>query len=199
MMDVRTGQAPAMLTREEFGQRFRMAHLDPLFGDAKDVIAQIEEIAWQAYVGGRKSPLPTRAGPGFSDPDFPFSVEWLATRQRLLDAQASWARSESPTRVLLVCGAARNDGTCPGEMSKTSRLLELIRAVFTPTGIQTDVLDLSFEPAETDDRSPGLRGRRQPRPDPHIRQEPRQGQRAGNERMGLPQAPGGVRVWAHGA
>lgn len=148
MMDVRTGQAPAMLTREEFGQRFRMAYLDPLFDDAKDAIAQIEEIAWQAYVGGRKSPLTTRAGAGFSDPDFPLSVEWLATRQRLLEAQAIWAQPESPTRVLLVCGASRNDGTCPGEMSKTFRLLELIRDVFAPTGMLTDVLDLSLLASE---------------------------------------------------
>jgi len=119
-----------------------------LFEDAKDAIAQLEEIAWQAYVGGRKSPLTTPAGPGFSDPDYQLSVEWLATRQRLLDAQASWARPESPTRVLLVCGASRNDGTCPGEMSKTFRLLELIRGVFAPTGMLTDVLDLSLLASE---------------------------------------------------
>jgi len=57
-MEVRTGQAPAMLTREAFEQRFRMAYIDPLFDAASAAIAQIEKIAWQACVGGRKSPPP---------------------------------------------------------------------------------------------------------------------------------------------
>jgi hypothetical protein len=52
-MEVRTGPAPAMLTREAFGQRFRMAYTDPLFDAALAAIAQIEGIAWQAYVEGR--------------------------------------------------------------------------------------------------------------------------------------------------
>ena|GEM_PF-4723994 len=31
-------------------------------------LARIEEIAWQAYQGGRKSPVTAPAGPGFADP-----------------------------------------------------------------------------------------------------------------------------------
>ncbi len=148
MTDVRTGQAPAMLTREEFGKRFRMSFIDPLFESASDAIDRIEDIAWQAYSKGRKSPLSRQAGAGFADPAFELSSEWLDTRQRLIRAQDAWARPETPTRVLLICGAARNDGTCPGEMSKTFRLLEQIRGVFATTGMHADVLDLSLLASE---------------------------------------------------
>lgn len=147
-MDVRTGQAPAMLTREAFGERFRAPYADPMFDAVSDALAQIEEVAWQAYARGRKSPLTRRAGAGFADPDFELSSEWLATRQRLLQAQAAWARPDSPARVLLICGASRNDGTCPGEMSKSFRLLRLMREVFERAEIQTDVLDLSLLASE---------------------------------------------------
>lgn len=137
-----------MLTRDEFGKRFRMSFVDPLFETAADAIAQIEEIAWRAYAEGRKSPLTRQAGAGFADPDFELSTEWLDTRQRLILAQEAWHRPESPTRVLLICGATRNDGTCSGEMSKTFRLLTRIREVFTTAGMQTDVLDLSLLASE---------------------------------------------------
>lgn len=50
-----------MLAREEFGRRFRMAYLDPLFDDAKDAIAQIEEIAWQRRTSEAANP---RSPPG---------------------------------------------------------------------------------------------------------------------------------------
>lgn len=148
MIEIRTGQAPAMLTREAFGQRFRMPYADPLFDGAADALARIEEIAWQAYVAGRKWPRVERAGAGFADPDFELSSEWLETHRRLRKIQAEWSSAESPARVLLVCGASRNDGTCPGEMSKTFRLLNRVRDVFVPTGIETDVLDLSVLASE---------------------------------------------------
>jgi len=137
-----------MLTREAFGQRFRMQYADPLFDVAADAIARVEEIAWQAYVAGRKSPLSVAAGAGFADPDFELSSEWLANHRRLAELQAQWNHRDTPTRVLFICGAARNDGTCPGEMSKTFRLLNLIRDVFALTEIETDVLDLSLLTSE---------------------------------------------------
>jgi multimeric flavodoxin WrbA len=45
--------------------------------------------------------------------------------------------------VLLICGSARNDGTCPGEISKTFRLVSLAREVLMQANIEVDVLDLS--------------------------------------------------------
>ena len=144
MIDVRKGQAPPVLTREEFGRRFRAPYFDPLFTIEAEAIARLEEIAWRTYQEGRKSPITRKAGAGFADPDFELSVEWLATRQRLEEAQASWSNPTSPSRVLLICGSARNDGTCPGEMSKTYRLLNIIRDTFNDTGVLTDTLDLSL-------------------------------------------------------
>ena len=148
MIEVRKGQAPAMLSREGFGLRFRAPYRDPLFNIEAEAIARLEEIAWQTYSDGRKSPITSKAGSQFADPDYELSVEWRATRDRLQKAQGVWADPESPTRVLLICGSARNDGTCPGEMSKTFRLLNIIRDIFADTEMQTDTLDLSLLASE---------------------------------------------------
>ncbi|OYW25727.1 MAG: NADPH-dependent FMN reductase, partial [Hydrogenophilales bacterium 12-63-5] len=148
MIKIRTGQAPAMLDRQAFGKRFRLAYADPLFEGIAEALAQVEEVAWQAYATGRKSPRTERAGEGFDNPDFELSSEWLATRSRLLRAQEAWSNPETPTRILLVCGASRNDGTCPGEMSKTFRLLMHIREVVAAAGVEPDVLDLSLLASE---------------------------------------------------
>jgi multimeric flavodoxin WrbA len=103
----------------------------------------VEEIAWQAYEEGRKAPVTRKAGPGFADPEYELSVEWLATRDRLIAAQQRWSDPKSPSRVLVVCGASRNDGSCPGEMSKTFRLAQLAREVLEAEQVHVDVLDLS--------------------------------------------------------
>lgn len=137
-----------MLDRQTFGQRFRMAYADPLYETVADALERLEEVAWQAYITGRKSPCTERAGADFENPDFELSSEWLATRRRVLRAQEKWSCPETPTRVLLVCGAARNDGTCPGEMSKTFRLLSHIRETVMQDGVETDVLDLSLLASE---------------------------------------------------
>jgi multimeric flavodoxin WrbA len=51
---------------------------------------------------------------------------------------------------LLVCGSSRNDGTCPGEMSKTFRLVQLAQEVLVAEGMQVDLLDLSRLASEYD-------------------------------------------------
>ena len=62
----------------------------------------------------------------------------------------AWADAAGKSKVLLICGSARNDGTCPGEISKTFRLLELAREVLKRAEIQADVLDLSLLTSEYD-------------------------------------------------
>jgi len=148
MIDVRKGQAPARLERDEFGRRFREAYYDPMYRDEDQSIARLEEIAWQIYVVGRKAPLTRKAGPGYADPDYDLSVEWLAAKDAIEAAQALWADAGSPSRVLLICGSARNDGTCPGEMSKSFRLLEIARQTLEGAAIQVDTLDLSHLTSE---------------------------------------------------
>ena len=147
-IEIRTGQAPAPLSREEFGNRFRAPFKDPEFAKELDAISRLEDIAWQAYIDGRKSPITRQAGNAFADPAFELSVEWLATRQRINEAQTRWANPHSPTRILLICGSARNDGTCPGEMSKTYRLLGMVKEVFSNTQVEVDTLDLSLLTSE---------------------------------------------------
>jgi multimeric flavodoxin WrbA len=44
----------------------------------------------------------------------------------------------------VVCGSARNDGTCPGEVSKTWRLAKIAEETLHRDGIETDFLDLSL-------------------------------------------------------
>lgn len=148
MIKIRTGQAPAPLTRAAFSARFRETYHDPLFLPEAEAIARLEEIAWRAYSDARKTPLTRKAGAQFADPAFELSEAWLETRTRLGQAQARWADPQTPSRVLLICASGRNDGTCPGEMSKTYRLLEIIRNTINGSDIETDTLDLSLLASE---------------------------------------------------
>jgi len=144
MTTVRKGQAPPPLERPIFHRRFMQTFLDPAFRSEDGALARLEEIAWQAYTEGRKAPVTEKAGAGFADPEYDLSVEWRATRDRLLAAQREWALPGTRSRALLVCGSSRNDGTCPGEMSKTFRLVQLARAALESSGIEVDLLDLSL-------------------------------------------------------
>ena len=144
MTEVRKGQAPSPLERAEFHERFMQAYRDPAFQTESEALARIEIIAWEAYQQGRKSPAARKAGPGYADPEYELSTEWLETKERIERAQAAWSRPETKSRVLLINGSPRNDGTCPGEMSKTFRLLQLAREVLDHLKIDCDVLDLSL-------------------------------------------------------
>jgi multimeric flavodoxin WrbA len=138
MTQIRTGQAPPSLTRAQFQERFQVRFHDPAFAVEREAIARLEAIAWGALQEGRKAPITRPAGRGFADPTCELSVQWLDTRKRLKAAQKRWSDSAAPSRVLLVCGSARNDGTCPGEVSKTWRLTQLARRVIARAGVQAD-------------------------------------------------------------
>ncbi len=114
MIEIRTGQAPAPLSRQVFGERYRASFVDPAFAAEKDAIARLEEVAWQAYDEGRKAPLTRRAGPAYADPAYALSVEWLATRQAIDQAQLAWATTPPQSRACCsaiqkeVCNVARS-------------------------------------------------------------------------------------------
>lgn len=148
MTKIRTGQAPAGLTRAQFHERYQRRFHDPAFQVEREAIARLEEIAWQALQEGRKAPITRPAGRGFADPTYEISTEWLETRKRLRLAQKRWQDPAAQSRVLLVCGSARNDGTCPGEVSKTWRLTEMAQRVVERAGMEADVLDLSLVTSE---------------------------------------------------
>ena len=144
MIEIRKGQAPGQLDRPQFSLRFRASFEDPAFRVEDIAIARLEDVAWQAYAEGRKSPITRKAGPGYADPDYDLSVDWIAAKERIEAAQKRWADASTPSRVLVICGAARNDGTCPGEISKSFRMASLVRETLEQANIKPDMLDLSL-------------------------------------------------------
>lgn len=144
MTTVRKGQAPLPLERDEFHLQFFRSFVDPTFDVVNDALIKVEDIAWDNYLKGRKAPLTQKAGAGFADPDYDLSTEWKATRDRLLLAERVQKDPASNSRVLIICGAARNDGSCPGEMSKSFRMTQWAREILEPMGLEVDLLDLSL-------------------------------------------------------
>ncbi|KGD90438.1 NADPH-dependent FMN reductase [Achromobacter sp. RTa] len=140
---VRKGQYPGPLARDAFRERFMRRFYDPAFQAEREALERLEAIAWDAYEQGRKSPVTVKAGPEFSDPDFDLSVEWKETRDRLARAAQVQRDPDTPSRVLVIVGAARNDGTCPGEVSKSWRLARIVAEELQVARVQTDTLDLS--------------------------------------------------------
>jgi multimeric flavodoxin WrbA len=147
-IDVRKGQGDVKLTREEFERRLRERFYDPEFQAVERQIADVIDVAWKAYDEYHKSPRIRKAGPGFADPEFELPIEWLETRQRIQDAERQQKDPAGRGRVLLVCGAARHDQTCPGEMSKSFRLVSQAREEIDRAGLECDVLDLSLLTAQ---------------------------------------------------
>ncbi|HWA92379.1 MAG TPA: flavodoxin family protein [Rhizomicrobium sp.] len=143
MPHIRKGQAPDKLARDAFAERFRASFDDPMFDRERAVLERIEEIAWDAYCKSRKSPRTSKAGPGFADPDYALSDEWRAASEAIELAQLAQKGASQASRVLLVQAAARNEGTCPGEMAKSYRLCEAAAGIFKERRIEVDLLDLS--------------------------------------------------------
>jgi len=148
MTDVRKGQIPRAMTREEFRDRYYAQYKDPAYRKEWTSIVRIEEIAWDGYTNNRKSPLSSMAGAGYADPDYDLSDEWRATRTTIEAADRRQKEPATPSRVLVVSGADRNDGTCPGEMSKTFRLSRLVIETLKDLRFETDDLDLSLITSE---------------------------------------------------
>jgi hypothetical protein len=106
---VRTGQTPTKLTKEEYLKRWRERFYDPAFASKRVELDAIAEIAWEAYDDARKSPRTRKAGTGFADPGYELSVEWLAARQAIIDAQKRQQSADATSRVLLICASPRTD------------------------------------------------------------------------------------------
>ena len=141
--EVRKGQGIWPLPREEFEKRARARFAYDEYADLKPHIDEIVEIAWRHYKNGDKSPHVRKAGPGFARPEHELSVEWLAARDSVNQAQKRYEEKARPMRALLICAAARNDKTCPGEMSKSYRLTQMAKEAMEARQCEVDVLDLS--------------------------------------------------------
>jgi multimeric flavodoxin WrbA len=139
----RKGMPGVELTREEFTRRYMLQFVDPVFDPLRGDLGRIAGAAWDGYIGARKSPVTRKAGPGYADPDYELSVDWIEARRRLDEARRRYETPDRPPRLLLINSSPRSENTCPGEMSKTWRLVEIARQVLEAGGAYVDVLDLS--------------------------------------------------------
>lgn len=146
--EVRKGQGSTHLSKEEFTRRLQERFYDPVFEPLRAELQRIIAAAWTVYDEYHKSPRKQPAGAGFADPAFELPIEWLQTRALIADAQRQQQDPTSRSRVLLICGSARSDETCPGEMSKTFRLVKAAQGALEAASMQVDLLDLSHLTSE---------------------------------------------------
>lgn len=141
------------LSKDEYRKRFFGRFYDPAFDAVKEDLEKVFEVAWDGYSSSRKSPRTAKAGAGYADPDYDLSVEWSEARTAIQKAQAEFEDTNSPTRFLLVNGSPRSEHTCPGEISKTRRLIYAARdSIRAEKDCEVDLLDLSTlldEPLKT--------------------------------------------------
>ena len=128
------GRVPQALSRSIPGPRIRSLSRE---------LDQIAAAAWDAYAHSRKAPRTYKAGSEFADPDYKLSVDWLAARAAIAGAQRRYAE-RSKLAILLINGSSRGEHICPGEMSKSYRLVEIARDVFAAApDVTVELLDLS--------------------------------------------------------
>ena len=148
--DVRKGQGDVKLSREEFERRLRERFYDPAF----DAVAPQIERRRGRLEGLRRVPQePAHAEGGAGVRGSRTSscrssgsrrASGFARPQREHDDPARAARASCS-----ICGAARHDQTCPGEMSKTFRLVaDGARGDRAAPASTCDLLDLSLLTAE---------------------------------------------------
>lgn len=142
-IDVRKSDYQWKISRKEFKQRFEQNFYDPLFDQSREKIAELEEIAWKAYSEGRKSPRTNKAGVEFKNPDYDLSDEWRNTRDEIQAAQKAHEDQSLNPRILIINASHRNDKTCPGEISKSYRLMQIAEEALKEEGIDVETLNLS--------------------------------------------------------
>ena len=136
------------LDRETFRKRYLEQFADPAFEDASDAIERITEIAWKAYADGRKAPRTRKAGPGYADPDYDLAEDWIEARADIDEARKRHDDQSVTPRILIVNGSPRSEHTCPGEMSKSWRLVGIAERACREQGLDVDILDLSRTTSE---------------------------------------------------
>lgn len=139
----RKGQAFWPLPREEIVRRFQEQFVDTSFDSQREAIDKLTDTIWSGYEESRKAPRTRKAGAEFADPNYELSVDWLAARDAVNEAARLHADASLPPRVLLICASARNDKTCPGEISKTFRLVQAAKKELAQQHFAVDLLDLS--------------------------------------------------------
>jgi multimeric flavodoxin WrbA len=141
---VRKGMPSVALDKAEFTRRVRRRFYDPAFTSVEQEIERIIDIAWDGYTDSRKSPHTKPAGKGYADPSYELSVEWSEASKAIKQAERQQKSKSAKSRILLINGSSRSDQTCPGEMSKTFRLVKIAERVFErERDLEVELLDLS--------------------------------------------------------
>jgi hypothetical protein len=125
----RLGTPDPRLSETEFRARFLSQFSDPAFDALRYELDRVAAVAWDAYDHGRKAPRTRKAGAGFADPEYDLSLDWIAARDAIRAAQARHEDPAAPASILLISASARSEHTCPGEMSKSYRLVQIAREV----------------------------------------------------------------------
>ncbi|HEX4112929.1 MAG TPA: flavodoxin family protein [Stellaceae bacterium] len=146
----RQGTPSPKLDQAEFRRRFLSQFPDPAFEPLTAELDRVAAAAWDAYSHSRKAPRTRQAGPEFHDPDYDLAIDWISARDAIAAAQHRHDDAAGPTRVLLISGSSRSEHTCPGEMSKSYRLAEIAREIFTAAApdVECEVLELHRLAAE---------------------------------------------------
>lgn len=144
----RKGMPDPTLDKIEFRTRFLSQFIDPGFGALAGELDRIADAAWDAYDNSRKSPRTRKAGMGYADPDYDLSEDWIAAKAAIDKAQQDYDSTDRVQRVLLINGSSRSEHTCPGEMSKSYRMVEMAAEVLSAAGLETEILDLSRTTSE---------------------------------------------------
>lgn len=138
----RKGMPDPTLEKAEFKSRFLAQYIDPAFDSLATELDRLAEAAWEGYDNGRKAPRTVKAGPGYADPNYDLGEDWVAAKAAVDRAKADYESGDRPQRVLLVNGSSRSEHTCPGEMSKSFRMVQMAQGVLEEAGIETEILDL---------------------------------------------------------
>jgi multimeric flavodoxin WrbA len=139
----RRGMPPVELDEAEYKKRFLSQYIDPAFATLQPELDRIAAAAWDGYRNSRKSPRTRKAGPGFADPAYDLAEDWIAAHDAVNRAQKRFDDPAANPRILIVNGSSRSEHTCPGEMSKSWRLVEIAAEICGTGGVEIDLLDLS--------------------------------------------------------
>src|SRR3954471_14919096 len=143
-LEPRRGMPSPKLSHDEFRRRYRLQFVDPAFDRIRSHLDAAAEIAWDAYADGRKAPITSHAGPGFHDPQYELAQDWLDARNAIQQAETRYRDQALPRRILLINCSPRSEHTCPGEMSKSWRLIQIAKSeIERRHACDIEILDLS--------------------------------------------------------
>ena len=135
--EARKGTPDPTLDEGEFRKRFLQQFQDPAYEPLEGELQRIADAAWDAYSHHRKSPKTRKAGPGFADPDYDLSVDWIAAKEAIDLAQKRHedrerARPLSPDRRPRRAASIPVPARCPKAIASWRSRIRFLPAPRTP-------------------------------------------------------------------